>query len=125
MRCTLLDIVGMWKSEGVALSNFTRISGTQASVMSSVVSSSAPSVKSSEASTNSSSKPWFLTMNPDNKDVLIWKAGIRLKLSDGTSTGGVMSAAVAKRHAGSITVSMKQLHETCILPLISVHWCCG
>ena len=70
------------------------------------------SVASSSARSVSSSKPWFLTLNPDNKDVLIWKSGIRLKLSDGTSTGRVTSAAVTKRHAGSITVSRNKLHKT-------------
>ena len=54
----------------------------------------------------SSSKPWFLTFNPSSKDVLIWKAGLRLKLSNGTSTGRVVSAAVANQQTGTLTVSV-------------------
>ena len=55
----------------------------------------------------SSSKPWFLTFNPSNKDVLIWKSGIRLKLSDGTTTERVLSAAVSSQETGMLTVKVQ------------------
>lgn len=41
-----------------------------------------------------SKSPWFLTLNPDNQDVLIWKRGVRLRGSDGKSTGPVKGVKV-------------------------------
>lgn len=80
------------------------------SARSSSVADSAPSVASDAAKVGSSSKLWFLTFNPENNDVFIWKTGIRLKLSDGTSTGKVLSATIA--HDTILTVSIKHGYYT-------------
>ena len=42
-----------------------------------------------------SNKLWFLTYNPADRDVPVWKDGVRLRLlSDGTTAGKVLSACV-------------------------------
>jgi len=49
---------------------------------------------STTAMVTASSKPWFLTFDPQSKDVLIWKNGLRLKLRDGTTSGRITGVSV-------------------------------
>lgn len=52
-----------------------------------------------------SNKPWFLTYNPADRDVLVWKNGVRLRLlSDGTAAGKVLSACVLSEEHKTVTV---------------------
>lgn len=41
-----------------------------------------------------SSKPWFLTFNQANKDVIVWKNDIRLKVQHGQSAGCLREVSV-------------------------------
>ena len=56
-------------------------------------------------STYVSKSPWFLTINPDNKDVLVWKRGVRLRGSDARSVGPVKGIKVNQKD-NSIEVSL-------------------
>lgn len=58
------------------------------------------------SATQVSSKPWFLTFNAETRDLFIWKNGIRLKLKEGESAGGVRSASVLSIENKTITVSI-------------------
>lgn len=53
-----------------------------------------------------SDKPWFLTHNPADHDVLVWKNGVRLRLlSDGTAAGRLLSVSVLSEEHKTLTVS--------------------
>ena len=58
---------------------------------------------------NASSKPWFLTFDPETNDVLIWKSGMRLKLKDGSSSGRVTAISVLSGLEKTITVSRSMI----------------
>lgn len=53
-----------------------------------------------------SSKSWDLTYNPEHKEMLIWKDGMRLKLKDGNSSGRVTAISIINLQAGTVTVSL-------------------
>lgn len=64
------------------------------------------SVSSSTTATmTASSKPWFLTFDPQSKDVLIWKNGLRLKLRDGTTSGRITGVSVLSTVENTVMVS--------------------
>lgn len=52
-----------------------------------------------------SSKPWFLTYNPDFKEVFIWKSGRRMQLKDGSSSGPVTTVSIYDDENKIISVS--------------------
>ena len=54
---------------------------------------------------HASSKSWSLTLNPESKDVFVWKSGARLKLKDGQSAGRVREANVLDSKETIVTVS--------------------
>lgn len=56
-----------------------------------------------------SASPWFLTIEPSSKDVLIWKNGVRLKLRDQESAGKVTHAKAMAD--GTVTVSVTSSME--------------
>lgn len=54
-----------------------------------------------------SKSPWFLTINPDTSDVLIWKRGIRLKGKDGRGVGPVKRVKIFDIDNGIVQVSIR------------------
>ena len=51
-----------------------------------------------------STKPWFLTFDPANDDVLIWKNNCRLRVSENEGCGRVTDVAVLDEAAGLLLV---------------------
>lgn len=54
---------------------------------------------------NVSSRPWFLTCDPETNAVLVWKNEMRMKLKDGSSSGEVKTASVLSQLEKTIMVS--------------------
>ena len=62
--------------------------------------------ESSFSNVSISSKSWNLTYNPEHKEMLIWKNGIRLKLRDGNSSGKVTAISVLDEQDRTVSVSL-------------------
>ena len=54
---------------------------------------------------SASTKPWFLTYNPETNDVLIWKSGLRLKVK-GESAGSVRNISLLSKDDKTVVVSI-------------------
>ena len=61
---------------------------------------------SAAAAVSPTAKPWFLTFNPESKDVLIWKNGVRLKMKDGSASGQVTAVSVLSESEKTVSVSV-------------------
>lgn len=81
---------------------------TSSSLTTKITTGTMTSVASTSGSSKTSvtTKPWFVTYNEEDKDVLIWKQGERLKLQNGSSAGRVLRIVVADKAARVVKVSI-------------------
>jgi hypothetical protein len=56
-----------------------------------------------------SSKPWHLTWDRDNKNLFVWKAGRRVSIGEGASSGAVSGVEVLGSNAVKVN-SPNSLH---------------
>ena len=54
---------------------------------------------------SASTKPWFLTYNPETNDVFIWKSGLCLEVK-GESAGSVRSISLLSKREKTVVVSL-------------------
>lgn len=71
------------------------------------------------ADTYVSKSLWFLTKNPDNLDVFIWKRGARLKGTDGKSVGPLKAVKVYAKDSIEVRILYMQLVQCSFLLLDS------